>query len=497
MRKLFKKLALVFLVIIFLLPIVVKADNLADRLKGYILLEVESKGEAWYVNPNNLKRYFLGRPDDAFSIMREQGIGITSSDLAKIPVSLDYLSGVDSSGDGLPDAFKVALGLDVNSIDSDGDGYDDYTELLHGYDPLGPGKLNYDLNFAKAQAGRIFLQVEQNGEAWYVSPENNRRYFLGRPHDAFSIMRNLGLGISNSDLSEIVVYQENDQQIADELKSFNWRYNNQDYYLEFAFDPDIFIIYNQNDKLYTYQENEEPADLRQAYYSIFLELDSQDKQTLALLTDLREMASQANLSVDEELEFILAFIQYIPYDFAKATSDLPVANFPFETLYLNKGVCSDTVFLAVLWLREMGYGSAVLDFPDSNHAALGIACPEDISLDNSGFCYVETTNYFPLGVVPASLSAGLAEIIVDLDYDYFSVAELGTMEIRQAQTGQTYYGVADNKLEVAEMAELKESIEELILKLDQDYLEDRQSVVEQYNRLVEEYNNRKQKFYQL
>ncbi len=176
---------------------------LTSRLSGRILLQVEEKGEAWYLSSEDNKRHYLGRPKDAFSVMRGQGVGITNENLARIPVSLDYLSGKDTSGDGLPDAFKEALGLDINSTDSDGDGYCDYTELLHGYNPLGPGRLNYDLDFASFHSGRIFLQVEQNGEAWYVSPDNNKRYFLGRPDDAFNIMRELALGITNENLRHI------------------------------------------------------------------------------------------------------------------------------------------------------------------------------------------------------------------------------------------------------------------------------------------------------
>jgi|GEM_PF-4018106 len=182
----------------------IKNQAMHNNLKGRILLQVESAGEAYYVHPEKSEKYSLGRPDDAFSVMREQGVGISNDDLDKIPVSLDHLSGKDTSGDGLPDAFKVAMGLDVDSTDSDGDGYCDFTELTHGYDPLGPGKLNHDFDFAKNQAGRILLQVEDNGEAWYVNPENNKRYFLGRPNDAFSIMRNIGLGISNDNLERMI-----------------------------------------------------------------------------------------------------------------------------------------------------------------------------------------------------------------------------------------------------------------------------------------------------
>src|SRR5665811_1108867 len=49
--------------------------------------------------------------------------------------------------------------------------------------------------------GRILLQVEDKGQAWYVNPLNSQRYYLGRPDDAWQIMRSLGLGVSNSDIT--------------------------------------------------------------------------------------------------------------------------------------------------------------------------------------------------------------------------------------------------------------------------------------------------------
>ncbi|MEK7122232.1 MAG: hypothetical protein AAB855_00075, partial [Patescibacteria group bacterium] len=58
-----------------------KADSVSDRLRGRILLQVESKGEAWYVSPTDGERHYLGRPSDAFRVMREQGLGITNVDL--------------------------------------------------------------------------------------------------------------------------------------------------------------------------------------------------------------------------------------------------------------------------------------------------------------------------------------------------------------------------------------------------------------------------------
>jgi hypothetical protein len=54
------------------------------RLSGKILLQVEDKGQAYYVNPLDLKLYYLGRPADAFALMRSKGLGISNSDLGKI-----------------------------------------------------------------------------------------------------------------------------------------------------------------------------------------------------------------------------------------------------------------------------------------------------------------------------------------------------------------------------------------------------------------------------
>jgi len=187
----------------------------------------------------NLKRSFLGRPDDAFSVMRQQGIGISNENLAKIPVSLDYLSGKDSNGDGLPDAFKETLGLDINSADSNGEGYDDLTELLYGYDPLGPGRLVHDLNFAKSQAGKIFLQVENNGEAWCVNPVDIKRYFLGRPLDAFNKMRNLGLGITNRDLELLTVESGSSIKLKEIIDCGSIEYSDM-VYLMFGDEDDYF-----------------------------------------------------------------------------------------------------------------------------------------------------------------------------------------------------------------------------------------------------------------
>ncbi len=50
---------------------------------------------------------------------------------------------IDSDGDELPDMVENYYGSAVNNVDSDDDGFYDGDEVKKGYDPMGPGKLDY------------------------------------------------------------------------------------------------------------------------------------------------------------------------------------------------------------------------------------------------------------------------------------------------------------------------------------------------------------------
>jgi len=57
-------------------------------LAGRILIKTEDSGRAYYYDPLNLQLYYLGRPDDAYNIIRSRGLGITNTDIAQIKVGL-------------------------------------------------------------------------------------------------------------------------------------------------------------------------------------------------------------------------------------------------------------------------------------------------------------------------------------------------------------------------------------------------------------------------
>ena len=127
-------------------------QTLPDKLKGRILLQVEANGEAWYVNPADSKRYYMKDGPTAYEMMRQFGLGITNANLDKLPQ------------EGETKTFPTAL------------------------------------NHVK---GKILLQVENHGEAWYVNTKTGYRYYMRDGEAAYNLMRYYSLGITNSDLAKI------------------------------------------------------------------------------------------------------------------------------------------------------------------------------------------------------------------------------------------------------------------------------------------------------
>ena len=114
-----KQLKIIIFLLIFTGPSSpVFADSFLENLSGKILLQVEENGEAWYFNPEDLYRYYLGRPLDAFNLMREWGIGISNKDLKKIQIGILENDNEDSDQDGLSDALELALKTDPFLKDS-------------------------------------------------------------------------------------------------------------------------------------------------------------------------------------------------------------------------------------------------------------------------------------------------------------------------------------------------------------------------------------------
>jgi|GEM_PF-2295188 len=140
-------------------------STLIKRLAGRILLQVERFGQAWYLDVVSLSRYYLADGATAYEALRKFGLGIKNVDLDKIPVALNS---------ALPDNYSTST------------------------EPVSSALVN-------RLKGRIVLQVENHGEAWYINPTNGQRYYLANGEVAYQIMRNLSLGISDINIHKITV----------------------------------------------------------------------------------------------------------------------------------------------------------------------------------------------------------------------------------------------------------------------------------------------------
>jgi hypothetical protein len=134
------------------------------------------------------------------------GLGITDTDLKSIPVGLSTcFQGTDTDSDKIPDKMEEGIGTDIAKADSDNDTFSDGDEILGGYNPLGAGKLSTNSSLINKLKGRILLQVQAKGQAWYLNPKDGKRYYTQNGEAAYQIMRCLSLGVGNSDLNTLSV----------------------------------------------------------------------------------------------------------------------------------------------------------------------------------------------------------------------------------------------------------------------------------------------------
>jgi hypothetical protein len=399
-----------------------KMVQAATSLSGRFLLQVQAKGQAWYLNPVNHHRYLITNNIAGLAVLRNLGLGASNKD-------------------------------------------------WRTWQSAAPHRL----------AGRFLIKVQDKGQLYYLSPVNFKLYSLANAQDLVQLIKQQGLGISNQNLQHwpigtssqtlIGVSSKNTSSVSsssvpamtptvplsavatDGLKHFTFKYQNYPYDISEQLSPTMLANYQSSLKVYSYTGNPSQTELREAFYGLFFQTKAGDQSIPELVRNLRSVAAQNNWTSDQLLEFSVALVQYLPYDHAKLADN---ANrnlnpyYPYETLYLGRGVCSDKTFLAVAILRQLGYGAAILDFPDINHSALGVACPVQYSLNGSGYCYAETTNYFPIGIIPQAIS-GQAQAVTDQLAAAFTSTNLGQVEIYQSTKGLVYQGVSATRNKVSSL----------------------------------------------
>ncbi len=198
-------------------------------------------------------------------------------------------------------------------------------------------------------------------------------------------------------------------------RDYNWKYNNEDYSLSMCYPENVDNMKNRD---------------RNRDYVHFVN-DPYSKQIVELLTnELESIAANKDFGKYEKVEFVIAFVQALPYTSDKVTTGYDdYRRFPYETLYDDGGDCEDTSILMAALLNKMGYGTALIVYSD--HVATGVKCtPSDFlyettyyTKDSITYCYLETTGEnWNVGKIPEAYADSSANVLpITTPYPEFNV----------------------------------------------------------------------------
>ncbi len=134
---------------------------------------------------------------------------------------------------------------------------------------------------------------------------------------------------------------------------------------------------------------------------------------------LHEAAVNEGYSTYEEVSFILAFVQCLPYTSDSETTGYnEYPRFPLETLVDDGGDCEDTSILFATLVLVLNYSAVFIGLP--GHLAVGVwgsdSVPGDYYLhDGRRYYYCETTwDGYEIGQIPAAYQSASATLY-DID----------------------------------------------------------------------------------
>jgi hypothetical protein len=146
---------------------------------------------------------------------------------------------------------------------------------------------------------------------------------------------------------------------------------------------------------------------------------TEDSYVQSLAKGLKNSATQQGYNSYDQVSFVLAFVQSLPYTSDNVTEGYnEYPRFPIETLVDGGGDCEDTSILFATLTLIMGYGTVYINPPD--HYAVGIlgndlhgtywTYPEG---SNKTYYYCETTgNGFKIGQLPEEFQDQSAYIYI-------------------------------------------------------------------------------------
>ncbi len=239
---------------------------------------------------------------------------------------------------------------------------------------------------------------------------------------------------------------------GEKTATFSWKYKGKNYSLDRNLYDSYYKFYNAlpADSVFN---GESLLGVLEKRNELFISETYGDTTVSELAQSIRSIGKENNLNENQIVELVASFVQTIPYDydeFNNRESVVPKIDYPYETLYKNKGICSDKSYLAYSLLRELGYGASFFLFPEDQHIAVGVECPQEYSNYDSGYCFLETTSLGnKIGSTPSIIKeSGIAASEIELsdfgvDATEDQSSPLGKIEVLNKTNGLVYTGIID------------------------------------------------------
>jgi hypothetical protein len=139
-------------------------------------------------------------------------------------------------------------------------------------------------NNSSFSAGKILLDTNVLGGLWYVYPGDFHRYYVGSPEDAYKIIRNLSLGVSNADFIKI------SSSTPDRLKGM--------FIIKVEDVGRVFYI-NPSDKSFVYVQNPKTASYLLKNISVYMASDNLETIPVGKI-----VADSAGNEISREWQFL-------------------------------------------------------------------------------------------------------------------------------------------------------------------------------------------------
>lgn len=152
-----------------------------------------------------------------------------------------------------------------------------------------------------------------------------------------------------------------------EDRTFSVKFEKSEYELVLPVNLSVYYGARNADKTITHGTYWNETDKVSAYYRSFFEGQAIDGFYNDILKKIRHIKIAEGFSDEEYLEFLITFVQQIPYD-----SEAYEPRFPVEVVYDMKGDCDEKSMLLIGLLAREGYDTALIVFPEYSHATAGI-----------------------------------------------------------------------------------------------------------------------------